>query len=273
MPKIAILISGEYRKFDITRKTMNFLDDIDVDVYISTWDKTIYSSPKIGLYVEEDITFDRIIKDINRPAIIRIDDHNLFNNYRYNSKMIYKWKTGLQLIKSSKIAYDNVLVLRPDLFFNNHFPVSLSMLEQYTDNIGFAWATANDVRKMPDLLFTSSLKNIETLINSISIEKWNTDKEHDWHIWWYNHVIELFPNIKNAPELGYMIFCRYWADENSKIADVHNMHHDWRDLRILHECDIYGDKFHSKGIWPDEIVNEAKRKWAEGYYNKYKVSK
>jgi hypothetical protein len=271
MPKVAVLISGEYRKLDITRKTMTFLDDPEVDVYVSTWDKTTYVSPRINLYVEENITSERILKDLSRPATIRIDSHKIYDNKKYNSKMIYKWKSGIQLIESSGIKYDNIFVLRPDLFFNNHFPIILSNIVQYTDNIGFAWATANNIKKLPDLIFTSSANNIRTLIRSISIDKWITDKEDDWHTWWYNHVNEIFPNMQNAPELGHMIFCRYWMTPENTYINALDMHHDWRDLRILYECDMYGDKFHSNGIWPDEIVDSARRKWTEGYYNKYKV--
>ncbi len=273
MKKIAVLISGEYRKFDITRKTMTFLDDPNVDIYVSTWDKTVYSNPRINLYVEEDITTDRILKDLYLPATIRIDKYNLLDSKKYNSKMIYKWKTGIQLIRDSGIKYDNILILRPDLFFNTYFSFNLSSIEPYTTDIGFAWATANDIRKLPDLLFTSSSYNIETLINSTSVHKWDSGSENDWHTWWYNHVIELFPNLQNAPELGHMTFCRYWVTPDHTFLNALEMHHDWRDLRILHECDLYGDKFHSNGIWPDEIVSDAKRKWDEGYYDKYKVEK
>ena len=126
MSRIAVLISGEYRKFDVTRPTMTFLNEENVDVYISTWDKTIFSNKRINLNVAEDVTEERIIKDLGRPATIKIDSHRLIEvDPKYNSKMIDRWLTGFNLIKSSNIKYDYVIVMRPDLIFDKNAPPSL----------------------------------------------------------------------------------------------------------------------------------------------------
>lgn len=53
--KIVVLISGEYRKFDMCRPTMKFLDDPRVDVYISVWDTTRYVLPLINLDATESV--------------------------------------------------------------------------------------------------------------------------------------------------------------------------------------------------------------------------
>src|SRR4051812_24506607 len=101
MARTAVLISGEWRKFDITRKTMSFLDNSDVDVYISTWDRTIFSSKKINLHHEVEVSEEAIRKDLGRPATIRIDDHKSFDEIekqKYNCKMINRWLAGFELI-------------------------------------------------------------------------------------------------------------------------------------------------------------------------------
>lgn len=272
MPKIAVLISGEYRKLDITRKTMSFLDHPDVDIFVSTWDKTSYSSKKIDLHVEESVTLDRITTDLNRDAVIQIDRHDTISaKLLYNSKMIDRWLTGFKLIVDSGIDYDYVIVMRPDIFFNNELPISLDCLDNYTDRIGFAWATSTHLRRLPDVLFASTFKNMKLLFNSLSVELWNSTKrvDADWHIWWFEFVDRLFPEMPNIKELSHFSFCRYWVNNGNTLHEVIDIGNDWRDLRLLHECDIYGDNFAAR-MWPNHVLPEAKKKWDDGYFNKYK---
>jgi hypothetical protein len=267
--KIAVLISGEYRKFDITRKTMTFLDNPNVDVYISTWDKTIYSSPKINLTVEELVTEERVLKDMGRPATVKIDTTTLINEEKYNSKMINRWLAGWKLIQDSGIKYDYVMITRPDLYFHPVRYFDINNIEQYKDNIGFVWATSMHLGKLPDVLFLSCFSSMDMLMKSLTVDLWADSSETDWHIWWYEHVHKLFPKILNAEEYSYITFCRYWVNETHTFIDAVNIHHDWRDLRILNECDMWGDDF-AIGIWPDEVLISAKEKWNNGYFDKYK---
>jgi hypothetical protein len=268
MTKIAVLISGEYRKLDVCRKTMHFLNNPNVDIYISTWDKTTYSSPRINLCTEKIITPDIIRTDLNKDAIIEVESSTLTIEEKYNSKMIHRWLQGFKLIQQSGKSYDYVVVMRPDLFFNQCIGM-FDSIEKYKDKIGFAWATSLHLGKLPDLLFVSSYKGVEKIFNSLSVNKWNRDKEPDWHIWWYNFVHNLFPDILNTDEMNYFTFCRYWVNNDNTFLDALNIHHDWRDLRLLHECDMWGEDF-AKTAWPDEILINAKKKWNSGYFDKYK---
>ena len=272
MPKIAVLISGEYRKFDITRKTMTFLDDPAVDVYVSTWDKTIYSSPKINLYKEYSVNEEIIRRDLNRSAVIRIDSHRLFIEKKYNCKMINRWLAGFELIKNSGIKYDNVIIIRPDLFFvKSAAPSDLRFLEKYNTGIAFVWATSLERSKLGDILYTSSYQNISTLISQLTVDKWLNDPENDWHIWWYNFVRRIFPEIFNCIEFDYVTFCRYWTTNEHNFQDVVETQHDWRDLRLLHEIDLMGKQWmNDSQIWPVEVVNNALDRWNSGYFDKYK---
>jgi hypothetical protein len=267
--KIAVLISGEYRKLDVCSDTMTFLRNHDVDVYVSTWDKTIYSNKKINLYVEEEVTEGRIRQDLNRQAAIRIDPHNSFVEEKYNSKMINRWLAGFELIKNSNIKYDYVVITRPDLFFNKGVDTNFNSLSEYDNTIGFAWATSLHLEKLPDLFYVSTYANIEKLFSSLKIEDWATAKGHDWHIWWYFFVYGLFPDVKSAPEFGHFTFCRLWGQTNHTFLEMLDIHHDWRDLRLLQSCDMWGEEF-AKTAWPDHILIEAKEKWARGYFERYK---
>lgn len=60
MNRIAVIISGEYRTFDICRKTMTFLDNENVGVYFSTWDRTVQSNKYLNYHIDETVTINRI---------------------------------------------------------------------------------------------------------------------------------------------------------------------------------------------------------------------
>ena len=53
--RAAVLINGECRELPIAIKSWKFLDEIDCDVYVSTWDKSIQKNPTLGINIEEDI--------------------------------------------------------------------------------------------------------------------------------------------------------------------------------------------------------------------------
>ncbi len=268
MKKLAVLISGEYRKFDVTRKTMAFLDNIDIDVYFSTWDKTVYSSPKINLLKEETITEERILQDLGRPAIIKIDKHDSFTEKKYNSKMINRWKTGFNLIENSGIKYEYVAIIRPDIFFTTSPTPEFINLERYENSIGFAWATSLDKCLLPDVLFVSKFNNIKKLMSALSSMAWTVDSENDWHKWWYKFVNERL-EILHINELSYLTFCRLWATNENVFHEIIDIQHDWRDLRLLYESEAWGRENILK-VWPQEIVETAEEKWKNNYFDKYK---
>lgn len=270
MARIAVLLSGEYRKLDVARKTMGFLDADNVDVYVSTWDRTIYKSEKIGLCVEEEVNQETIAEVLGVKSTIQIDKHTLVDEIKYNSRMINRWIAGFNLIKSSGIEYNYVLITRPDLYFRNGALSMFDNIEQYNDSIGVVWADSIKKKKLADIAFLSTYKNIETLMSNISVNKWLWSKENDWHIWWYNFVNQYFNDkIINLEGVGDLTFCRYWADNTHSFNKVLDIHHDWRDLRLLHECDMFGDSF-ADSAWPPEILIGAKEKWVNGYFEKYK---
>jgi len=269
--KLAILISGEYRKFDVSRKTMLFLDNPNVDIYVCTWDKTIYSSKKIDFYKEYDVNEEIILRDLGRYANIKIDKHDSIKETKYNCKMINRWLNGFEMIKNSGIEYDYILIMRTDLYFQFISIPNFESLEKYDNGIGVAWATSLHLGKLGDILFISSYENIAKLFNKLTIDSWSTDTEDDWHIWWYKFVYNLFPNIINSSEFDHLTFCRYWATNENTFNEIVKIYHDWRDLRLLHEIDLMGTEWLNNGnVWSIDVVDNAKAKWIEGYFEKYK---
>lgn len=267
--KIAVLISGEYRTFGLCRKTMKFLDDPRVDIYFSTWDKTIYKVPKINLYKMEDVTEQQIKNVLGKQAVIDIESHNLFTEKRYNSKMIHRWKRGFDLIKNSSIEYDFVLVVRPDLYFTETADHSFNSIEKYKDNLASGWLDTALPNFLNDVMFLSSYGRMKELFESLTIENWVTSENADWHTWWYSYSSKYFSKIENFEDMARCTFCRCWVNENHSYSEISKMQEDWSDLIILQMSDGAGRDIMARH-WPADILLRADNKWAANLYDKYK---
>jgi len=100
---------------------------------------------------------------------------------------------------------------------------------------------------------------------------WAIDLENDWHKWWYKFVNDRL-DIIQVTELSYLTFCRLWATEKNTFHEMLDIQHDWRDLRLLYESEMWGRDNILK-VWPQEIVETAELRWNTGYFNKYINSK
>jgi len=260
--RIAVLISGEYRTFDICRPTMKFLDDENTDVYISTWDKSVYKMAKINLDRTEEVTLGRILSALGRPARICIENRNLFSDdRRYNVPMVHRWIKGFEMILDSGIEYDYVLITRPDIIFDKEILHKIDF-EKYKDTVGFAWGNSIHLGKLSDIVFLSSFANMKKIFEKLTIDVWEYAKEGDWHVWWHQFVSEIVTPV-NCSEFSHVIFCRLWADKSHSFRDVVNIQHEWRDLNLLNQCDMFGNTF-AATCWPPEVYEHAISKWNSG---------
>jgi hypothetical protein len=268
--KIAVLISGEYRTFGHCIRTMDFLYDPRVDIYVSTWDSSSYVSPKINLDHTELVNYDRVVNDLHKDATILIEPQSLIKEVKYSTKMMHRWISGFNLIKESNNHYDYVIVMRPDLFFNYSCPIDLNSIEQYENSLGVAWATDEYItnRKLQDVLFLSTYSNMNKLFSTLDINKWIIGDEGDWHTWWFNHCNNTLP-IAYAKNFSNCTFYRYLTDNNNPtFDDVMNAQHNWRDLQLLNQIDIMG-RDALKTAWPENVIQNAEDKWNNGYFNKF----
>jgi hypothetical protein len=115
--KTAILVNGEFREFDISIKSWKFLQELDCDVFVSTWKKCIQYSKNINFYLEEDITEESIRKHIPNATISILDvkDFDFSSDSEYhNGKQTFHWKNCLKLMKESGNSYDQIMLIRPD---------------------------------------------------------------------------------------------------------------------------------------------------------------
>jgi len=121
--KIAVIVYGMYREFDIAVKSWKFIGDSDFDFYFSTWSKSIQKCEPLGYDLNEDVTPEMISKHIPNAVIDIVNEDNVefdFNGLGpgliNSTKMIYHWKNGLKLTKESGKEYDLIVLMRPDSY-------------------------------------------------------------------------------------------------------------------------------------------------------------
>jgi len=268
--KIAVIISGEYRTFSVARKSMKFLDNPNVDIYFSTWDRSLFYNKRARLQVSDPVTESQIRSVIGRDATMIVEPSNLITERKYNTKMIYRWLRGFELVEQSGKEYDFVIVTRPDIIFDNTHPCNLDNILEYKNLLGMGWFSQTWVGKLSDIIFIASFRNMKLLMNALTIDDWISSPEHDWHIWWYNHVMKFFSvaDIRPFESVNHFTFCRFWVKPEHTFIEAYNIQLDWRDLILLGQLDEWG---RDKAIiaWPDQILPAAEEKWNSGYFNKY----
>jgi hypothetical protein len=249
---------------------MKFLDNPLVDIYISTWDQSEIKNELMNINSFSAVSTEEILADVGKHAIIEVEPVAGFVEQKYNSKMIHRWKSGFNLIKTSGINYDYILCVRPDLFFADTPLNIFDNLSVYDDGIGFAWASSLDKNKMPDIAFISSFCIIEKLFNTLKISDWVNSPESDWHSWWYHFTKSVSNNPFNLDQLNYCTFGRFYINKDSNFAEAISIQHDWRDSVVINQVRLYGKTLVEQKIWNPEIVRNALTKLKSKYFEKYK---
>jgi hypothetical protein len=137
--KTAIFVYGQYRDFDVVVKSWNFLNNLDCDVYFSTWDKSHQENPALNYYIEKDVTEDMILKYVPNAKISILNEKNHYGNKLLQTsnpeKMIFHFKKCLEMSKESNIKYDFIMLTRTDNFIKCNFPSENFYLMNKKDRI------------------------------------------------------------------------------------------------------------------------------------------
>jgi len=175
MKKMAVLINGEFREFDIAIKSWKFINEIDCDVYVSTWDKTIQINKKLNVHIEEDITEDDIRKHIPNAtiSILKQSDYDFsFETSWHNAKQIFHWKNSLRMMKESGIEYDVVMMTRPDNYIHCAFKSEdfFTMNEEKTLHGPLAIHVSGPDKQyfVLDYFFVGSTESISRMVETLS---------------------------------------------------------------------------------------------------------
>lgn len=274
--KIAVLISGEYRTFDICRKTMSFLDDERVTVFFSTWSSSNNSNSVLGYSENRTITKEHILETLGNVQVggVLIDHMVMLNSGfdyptdRYNSPMVFRWLRGLEMIYNSG-EYDLIIILRPDLFFNKQCPLQLDALEAKDGILHALWATSIHIGRLQDVLFAATPLTMKRVFPSDFLSSWNTAENPDWHTWLYS-VVAPKSEIKNIAPVEIAAWARpVIKNPNPTFEEVQLGQLIWRDSVIVKQIEEYGEDF-VRGQWGDAATNQAMRKIEEGYFDAFK---
>jgi hypothetical protein len=117
MKKLALLIGGEYRNFSQQFPTWKFLDQIDYDIFMSTWSQSNVSTDKLVVrpeWTRESITKEKILSVVGKTPIYLNVEHEINFEHRGN-KQIYHWQRLLIALINLHKDYDYAIITRPDV--------------------------------------------------------------------------------------------------------------------------------------------------------------
>jgi hypothetical protein len=206
--KIAVLVSGEYREFDLAHKNWKFLNYPNVDCYFSTWDITKEKNLKLNIDIEEEVTLSRIEK------FIKLKDYNIENqdvlNLDYIKKMFYHWDRVIDLMEKSQIAYDIAILIRPDIILCYNEQIDfMSFLDTIKENClyGLIGPKYKVVDRLQDIMFMATGNSIKKLKNLPWDNELVTGKT-DGHTWLGKHCLTRYDDILNIDSVKTIIVRR-----------------------------------------------------------------
>ena len=252
--KTAVLISGELRFLEECLPTLGFIND-DVDVYVSTWDKTVIKNEYLGIEIEEDVTEERI-RSLIPNAKILIEPLSCYSSIKYSDRMVHRWIAGWHMIESSGIKYDRVTVTRPDLFFAQVREF------KYNDDVDIEALCSNKSAYLQDCLFSMKWEFAKRFLGTLNVEDWTKSDDNDIHTWMYTAVSKHSPNcIGNIFADKWGVFFRATNNEQYKELTFDNAikrELDWRDSVIISHALRSGLPFSKiETSWPASVVEDA----------------
>lgn len=194
--KLAVLVYGMYREFDIAVKSWNFLNNMDSEVYFSTWNKSIQKNKRLGITVDEEVTEERIKKHIPK-AVVSIQSEDNFMGLSNPQKLIYHWKNCLKMVKDSGNEYDLIMLTRPDSYkdigephqrlFKCNKPNTIYGLEKIMFN--------NNKPFIQDIFFIGNFDVMDNLIETIPSTTTSIHEDLSKHILELGYVVEKIEDI------------------------------------------------------------------------------
>jgi hypothetical protein len=177
--KVAVIVYGEYREFDFVVKSWDFLEKLNCDVYISTWDRSVQINQDLGIYLDETITEEKVLNALPTAKVsikkesdyfdVNLSDAN--SEARNTNKMIFHMKNGLKMVHQSGIQYDFILLMRPDCYQN--YPI-MEPEYFYSHNqkdriygVSYINVTGKDSYFLSDILFVGNFGVMSEFISKL----------------------------------------------------------------------------------------------------------
>ena len=198
--KVAVLVYGAYREFDIAVKSWRFLNEFDCDVYMSTSnvsklvdmkkisDSFSFENIKIVKsddnyfekdvnIVEMDVTEEMITKYIPNAKITITNESDIEFDFKrkdywvHNSnKMIFHWKKCLSMLLESNIKYDSIILTRADNYYSEYYDFKEFnglKKENTIYGLNYIHITGHDNYFLVDRFFYGNYKEMVKFIDSL----------------------------------------------------------------------------------------------------------
>ena len=230
--KIAVLIAGEYREFDLAHKNWKFLTYANVDCYFSTWDVTKETNIPLNIDIEEAVSLSRI------EQFIKLKYYNIENqdvlNLTHIKKMFYHWDQVIGLMEKSQIDYDIAILIRPDIILDYNDQIDfMSFLKTVKENYlyGFIGVNYKVVDHLQDIIFVSTGNSIKKLKNLPYDEL--IMFETNGHTWLGKHCLSRYEDILNIDPIKNITVRRSNSRHvsNDEFDNVYELSSEWYSLK------------------------------------------
>jgi hypothetical protein len=188
MKKIAILVGGMYREFEHAHKSWSFLKCKNSDVYISTWDYTTDVVTRLSINTKREISKSDVTKFLPN-AYVEILSEEVDLEHSIN-KMIYHWKSLLNMVYDSKNTYEYAILTRPDFYIKENIDL-YDFICNINDEKIYSLSEIDVHPKYPhiyvnDCFFVAKFGVIENLINNMNLNS----EFYDMHIYLSKYFIK-----------------------------------------------------------------------------------
>ena len=189
--KIAVLVYGMYREFDIAVKSWEVLNNFDCDFYFSTWNKSKQVNKNLGYSREFNVDKNMILQHYPNAMIDILDEVN-YIGLSNSGKMIFHWKNCLSLLNKSNKNYDYIILLRFDDYFESIVPSEM-LSNLIKPNILYSTSILkydDDRFFLSDIFLLGSYDMMKKLIDTVPII------HSDIHHYLGKHVHDLNLNVE-----------------------------------------------------------------------------
>ena len=212
--KIAVLVCGEYRTFDIavTHSWNQFKNSPNFKIYFSTWDYSYQGNNLLNIHYKENINNDSIKKYFNKDVYVNVMNlqdemskfnivHDMYLSHGESALPIHLKK----ILKNVDFnEFDYIVLTRPDLFISD-----INMDLDYHDDIIYTpmGGVSSDI--MMDTFFMGKCSTMINFIDTIILNNSLTHellKKLDTNKLFKFKEIDLFgveiirPNCRNISE-------------------------------------------------------------------------
>ena len=195
--RAAVLIYGMYTAYDIAVKSWKFLNEINCDVYFSTWNYHKKYSDKLN-YLSEFSVEENMIKKYISNINLQIHDEKNFQFSTNIEKIVFHWKNCLKMMDEKNEKYDIMILTRPENFMKYNFDSSDFFQKKETNRIyGLENIQIVGINKyfIQDIFFVGDYKTMYNLLDTMPIDVSDLHGKFSEHIISKNLYVEPIKNL------------------------------------------------------------------------------